>query len=122
MYAKLTSRNDLLALPWGTIPRLTAGKICAYTQATPGKKHISDWLKTVFDYEDSYGSQMADQFLYMFYDVMNASVDARDRGIICLSDVPTTGEKSWLHAPYGSSEVAAWWNAVVDRIEQRFPK
>lgn len=117
MNSRISSLPLLRALPWGDLPTLKGSKLCAYATQQPGKKHIYDVIKDTFDLDTTAGQNMADQFLYVFYDVMNESLDARDRGHVCLSDVPTNGDKSWIRSPYGAEEVAAWWNETVSRVK-----
>lgn len=122
MRKRITSKNVLFALPWPELPELTASKICSYASPQSGKKCLTDWIRSSFNLETDQGVEMHDQFVYILYDVINESVDANDRNKICLGDLPTTGDKKWIKAPYTAAEVAGWWNEAISRLKPKSRK
>jgi len=94
------------------LPKLSGKNFCPYTEPRPGKQHIWTWINKFFPDSSSAASKY---FVNLLAGIMNDACDPKDKGRICLSDVPSPIGKQTA-SPYSADELAAWWNEAVDNM------
>lgn len=119
------SQRELMALNWPEDACvLTPDDLCDYFQPKPGRKHLWDWLGTMFDRSDAEQLRCHDQFLYVLWDVVLQHVDKRDKSTVTISYLPTPVDPATRQTKvcYSVGEVAAWWNEALRRVGYLVPE
>ncbi len=118
MNTQIQSKKRLLALPWpDDVPVLVGEDIDSYVDTLGrSRKTIRDWAREVFGTETKEEQMLYDQFSYVFYEVMEANCDVRDKGLLNFSNVPSTPNYQSTKAYYSTDEVAAWWNEALREV------
>lgn len=94
-----------------TIPTITAAKLCPYHEPRPHAKSLHDLLTETFA---DFKTRVAFGQL-----VINCGdmIDPKDRRYLCPADLPSPAGARLTKGIYSAAEVAAWWNAAREIVE-----
>jgi len=93
------------------IPEVTGAKLCPYVEPRPGARTLSDLLRAIFP---EFKLRVAFTALVIQCGDM---IDGADQGRLTAAELPSPIAHRQTKGMYGAEEVAAWWNAARQIVQ-----